>query len=215
VQPVPVTQGAPKPNIQRMQVDRPGAPLSNNKPNPQSNQQNNGQVNPQAHSNDQLDDDDDDDDDDEPVNQTNQQQLNPLMVSVRPATPIATKGQDLYVAVILNGSNEISSTHISLSYDSNILEVKGVRDSGLLRTGGNGAATDLQFTAEGGVLNIQMDKPQGSGGAPARGQLCLIVFSVKAAGQSPLTLNEQQSFFRVPTGQMLPMRVQSSVVEVR
>jgi hypothetical protein len=128
---------------------------------------------------------------------------------------VATRGQDLYVAVILNGSNENSSAHISLSYDSNILDVKGVRDSGLLRTGGTGAATELQFTAECGVLNIQMDKPQGSGGAPARGQLCLIVFTVKAAGQSQLALNESQSFFRVPTGQTLPIKIQSAVVEVR
>ncbi|HEX8090981.1 MAG TPA: secretin N-terminal domain-containing protein, partial [Blastocatellia bacterium] len=156
VQPVPVTQPPAKPSVQRMTVDRPGAPL-----NSPANTQNNNQANQQAHHTEQLDDDDDDDDDDEPVNQPNQQ-LNPLMVSVRPATPIATKGQDLYVAVILNGSNEVSSAHISLSYDPSILEVKGVRDSGLLRTGGNGAATELQFTAEGGVLNIQMDRPQGS-----------------------------------------------------
>jgi general secretion pathway protein D len=207
VQPVPTTQSQPRPNIQRMQVDRPGAPL-NNQPNVPVSQQSSQQNN-------ELDDDDDDDDDDEPPNQNNQQ-LNPLMVSVRPAQPVATKGQDLFVAVILNGSNDISSAHISLSYDPNILDVKGVRDSGLLRTGGNGAPTELQFTAENGVLNIQMDKPQGSGGgAPARGQLCLIVFSVKNQGQSPLTLNDQQSFFRVPTGQMLPIKVQSSVIEVR
>jgi general secretion pathway protein D len=210
VQPVPTTQSQ-RPNIQRMQVDRPGAPL-NNQSNSQTGQQDQSKQQQQA----VLDDDDDydDDDDDEPVNHNNQQ-LNPLLVSVRPNTPVTVRGQDLFVAVILNGNNEISSAHISLTYDSNILEVKGVRDSGLLRAGGNGAATELQFTAEGGVLNIQMDKAAGSGAAAARGQLCLIVFSVKNQGQSPLTINEQQSFFRVPNGQVLPMRVQSSVVEVR
>jgi general secretion pathway protein D len=215
VQPVPVTQ-APRPNVQRMQVDRPGAPL-NNQTNGKDAQQNNSQ---QSQRNEQLDDDDDDDDDDESAatqhNQVqNNQQLNPLMVSVRPATPVATRGQDLYVAVILNGNNEISSAHVSLSYDPNILEVKGVRDSGLMRTGGSGTASEPQTLFEGGVLNIQIDKPQGSGGAPARGQLCLIVFTVKATGQSPLTLNEQQSFFRTPSGQVLPLKFQSSVVEVR
>jgi general secretion pathway protein D len=215
VQPVPITQSSARPNVQRMPVGRPGEPLSN-QTGAQPAQENKAQGNQQIHHNDQLD-DDDDDDDDEPAGQTGQtnQQLNPLVASVRPATPVATKGQDLYVAVIINGSNDISSAHISLSYDPNILDVKGVRDSGLLRTGGNGSATELQFTAESGVLNIQMDKPQGSGGAPARGQLCLIVFSVKAAGQSPLTLSEQQSFFRIPTGQTLPLKVQSSVVEAR
>ena len=206
VQPVPTTQ-APKPNIQRMQVDRPGAPLNNQSGSSPASPQSNRQS-------DVLDDDDDDDDDDDEPVANNNQQLNPIVVSVRPNTPVTARGQDLFVAVILNGNNDISSAHISLSYDQNILEVKGVRDSGLLRAGGNGSA-ELQFTAEGGMLNIQMDKTPGSGGAAARGQLCLIVFTVKNQGQSPLTLNEQQSFFRVPSGQVLPMRVQSSVVEVR
>ena len=106
------------------------------------------------------------------------------MVSVRAATATATRGQDLYVAIILNGSNDISSAHISLSYDPNILEAKSVRDSGLMRTGGT--AADLQFTGEGGLLNIQMDKPQGAGGAPPRGQLCLIVFTVKNRRSIPV-----------------------------
>jgi general secretion pathway protein D len=204
VQPVPTT-AAPvvKPNIQRMTVDRPGAPAD------QNNQQNNQQPNQQSARSNRLDDDDDDDDDDEPANQ----QLSPLTVSAKAATAVATKGQDLYVAIILNGSNDISSAHISLSYDPNIIEAKSVRDSGLLRTGGS--AADLQFTSEGGLLNIQMDKPQGTGGAPPRGQLCLIVFTVKNSGQSPLTINEAQSFFRTPSGQTLPLKVQSSAIEVR
>lgn len=205
VQPVPTTA---RPNIQRMTVDKPGASIPK-QTDQQSSQQNKQPAN-------RLDDDDDDDDDDEEP-QANQQQANqqllPIVVSVRAATATATRGQDLYVAVILNGSNDISSAHISLSYDPNILEAKSVRDSGLMRTGGT--AAELQFTGEGGLLNIQMDKPQGAGGAPPRGQLCLIVFTVKNPGQSPLTINEQQSFFRTPTGQLLPLKIQSSQVEAR
>lgn len=88
-----------------------------------------------------------------------------------------------------------------------------MRDSGLLRNGG--PPPDLQFTGEGGLLQIQLDKPQGSGGAIARGQLCLIVFTVKNPGTSPLTLNEGQCFLRMPNGQMLPLKLQSSQVEAR
>ncbi|HKP85255.1 MAG TPA: secretin N-terminal domain-containing protein [Blastocatellia bacterium] len=203
VQPVPTTAApAVKPNIQRMTVDKPGAPTEKNE------QQNNQQANQQRSN--RLD-DDDDDDDDEPA--AVNQQLMPIAVSAKAATPVATKGQDLYVAIIINGSNDISSAHIALSYDPNIIEVKSVRDSGLMRTGGSSA--DLQFTGENGVLNVQMDKPQGSGGSPSRGQLCLIVFTVKNAGQSPLTINESQTYFRTPNGQALPLRVQSSQIEVR
>ena len=180
-----------KPNVIKTTVARPGAPVANPVA-PQSDQAN--KV---------LDDDDDDDD-------TNQGA--PLMVYVRPNSTTATKGQDLYVAIFVSGNGEVSSSHISLSYDPSLLEVKGVRDSGMLSAG---ARADLQFTADGGVLNIEMSRPAGSTGVPARGQLCLVVFAVKAQGQSPLVLNEQQTMFRNANGMPVPIKVQSSQVEIR
>ena len=196
VQPLPTTQvskapAAPKPNIVKTTVDKPG-----------------GQSLQSSQNGRNLDDDDDDDDDDSSENQA----ATPLVVYVRPTTAVATKGQDLYVAIFVNGNGEISSTHIAMNYDPNLLEVKGVRDSGMLSAG---ARADLQFTAEGGVINIQMDRAQGVGAVPARGQLCLIVFGVKAPGQSPLLLNESATYFRTPSGQTLPLKVQSSQVEIR
>lgn len=205
VQGVPTQPPTAKANIQRMSVERPGVSSTS------SNDQKSGQVNQQTNPRNKLDDDDDDDDED--TNTPQQKPLQPLLVSVKAATPVATRGQDLFVAVILNGNNDISSAHISLSYDPNIIEAKSVRDSGLLRTGGG--VPELQFTGEGGLLNIQMDKPAGSGGAPARGQLCLIVFTVKNIGVSPLTINEAQTYFRTPNAQPLPLRILSSQVEVR
>ncbi|MEN3333547.1 MAG: ral secretion pathway protein [Blastocatellia bacterium] len=200
VGPIPTQPPAGRADIQRTSVSAPGAPAQTTNNSANSSQKN------------KLDDDDDDDDDDTATQQSNQA-VQPVIVSVRAATPVATRGQDLYVAINLVGNNDISSAHISLSYDPNLLEPKNVRDSGLLRSGG--AAPDLQFTGEGGLLNIQLDKPQGSGGATARGQLCLIIFTVKNAGTSPLTLNEGQCFLRMANGQMLPLRIQSSQVETR
>jgi general secretion pathway protein D len=197
VGPIPTQPPAGRPDIQRMPVSAPGVPAQTT-------------ANPSAHN--KLDDDDDDDDDTASTQQNNQT-VQPVIVSVRAATPVATRGQDLYVAINLVGNNDISSAHISLSYDPNLLEPKNVRDSGLLRSGGT--APDLQFTGEGGLLNIQLDKPQGSGGSPARGQLCLIIFTVKNPGTSPLTLNEGQCFLRMANGQMLPLKMQSSQVETR
>ena len=192
VPPSAATQAQPlKPNIIKTTVARPGVPAGNS-------------VSPQANqSNKTLD----DDDDDEP-----NQSAAPLMVYARPNTPTATVGQDLYVAIIVSGNGEVSSAHISLTYDPSLLEVKGVRDSGMLSAG---ARADLQFTADGGVLNIEMNRPQGTTGVPPRGQLCLVVFAVKAQGQSPLVLNEQQTMFRTSNGQPLPIKVQSSQVEIR
>ena len=196
VQPLPTGQPAQqstaRPNIIRKTVDKPGG---------QSIQS--GQKTGTGD-----DDDDDDDDDDSSKDQT----ASPLMVYVRPTTAMASKGQDLFVAIFVNGNGEISSSHIAMSYDPNLLEVKGVRDSGMLSAG---ARAELQFTAEGGLINIQMDRPPTAGAVAARGQLCLIVFTVKATGHSPLLLNEQATSFRTPAGQNLPIKVQSSQVEIR
>lgn len=183
-----------KPNVIKMTVSRPGVQTAN----PGSASQANRVA------------DDDDDDDDEPP--ANQQAAGPLMVSVKPNTPTATKGQPLYVAIFVTGNGDISAAHITLSYDASLLEVKGVRDSGTLSAG---ARAELQFSHEGGVLSIQMERPQGTGGAPARGQLCLVEFVVKAQGQSPLLLNGQQTQFRNASGQALPIKVQSSQVDIR
>lgn len=186
----PSAQIQQKPKVIKMTVSRPGI---------QSGAAESKQTNKA------LDDDDDDD-------QTTQQSANPLMVYVRPNSTTATKGQDLYVAIFVNGNGDVSAAHITLTYDGSLLEVKGVRDSGMLSAG---ARAELQFAAEGGVLNIEMDRPQGAAGVPARGQLCLVVFSVKAQGQSPLVLVESQTQFRNASGQPLPIKVNSSQVDIR
>ena len=191
-----------KPNVIKTIVPRPGVPA--NTPaveTPPGNQSNKNQ-----------DDDDDDEDDDDEEPSAGNQSTAPLMVYVRPNSATAAKGQDLYAAIFVNGNSDVSSAHITLTYDAALLEVKGVRDSGMLSAG---ARAELQFTAESGVLNIQMDRPQGSSGVPARGQLCLIVFTVKGQGQSPLVLNDQQTQFRNATGQPVPIKVHSSQVEIR
>jgi general secretion pathway protein D len=187
-----------KPNIIKTQVSKPGVQVSNpGAETPQVNQANK-----------QLDDDDDDDDE----TPANQQSTAPVMVYVRPTSSVAAKGQSAYVAIFVNGGGEVTSAHIALSYDGSLLEVKGVRDSGMLSTG---ARAELQFTAEGGLVNIQMDRPQGAPAVPARGQLCLIEFAVKASGQSPLVLNEQQTQIRNSSGQPVPIKVNSSQVDIR
>jgi general secretion pathway protein D len=198
---VVTTNQVSKPNVIKMTVPKPGVPVS--APTSENNLQQNNQTNKQ------IDDDDDDDDEDTAANH---QQNSPLMVYVRPNVATATKGQDLYAAIFVNGNGEVSSAHITLSYDPALLDVKGVRDSGMLSAG---ARAELAFTAEGGVVNIQMDRPQGTPAVPARGQLCLVVFTVKAPGQSPLVLNEQSTQFRNSSGQPVPIKVHSSQVDIR
>lgn len=193
VAPAQGAQAQVKPNVIKMTVARPGI---------QSSAAESKQANKAL---------DDDDDDDQATNQTNQS-ASPLMVYVKPNSPTATKGQDLYVAIFVNGNGDVSAAHVTMTYDGSLLEVKGVRDSGMLSAG---ARAELQFSAESGVLNIEMNRPQGSPGVPARGQLCLVVFTVKGPGQSPLVLVESQTQFRNANGQPLPIKVNSSQVDIR
>jgi hypothetical protein len=159
--------------------------------------------------------DSDDDDDSDIVTQhkTKDSAESPITVSVRSAAAVATRGQDLYVAILLNGNSTIASTNFSMSYDPSILEVKGVRDGGLLRSGG--VTPDLQFTADNGLLNVQMSRPAGDAGTLARGQLLLIVLNVKGQGQTPLTINEAQTAIRSGSGQLAVLKFQSTQIEVR
>jgi general secretion pathway protein D len=182
----PASTNAPKPNVERKSIPQPGVPPKK-----------------------EIDDDDDDDDDDTGVTPNN----SPVQIMVRGASSVAQKGQDFYVGIFLNGSGAISSTNFSLTYDSNVLEIKGVRDGGLLRAGG--VNPDLQFTAEGGLLNVQITRPAGAAGVRPAGQLLIVVFTPKGQGTSPLTINEQQTFLRTVQGQVVPLRFQSSQVEVR
>ncbi|MEW6129906.1 MAG: secretin N-terminal domain-containing protein [Acidobacteriota bacterium] len=161
--------------------------------------------------------DDDDDDDDADTPQAGQaagsSDQSPITVTVRSAGTLATRGQDLYVAINLSGNSTISSANLSLNFDPNILEVKSVRDGGLLRSGSG--TPDIQFTADNGVLNVQMSRQGATAGVPARGMLLLLIFNVKGQGQSPLQLNEAQTFIRTGSGQVASLKFQSTQVEVR
>src|SRR5262249_48308829 len=86
-------------------------------------------------------DDDDDDDDATAANKPN----SPVQVIVR-ASPVATKGQQLAAAVLVNGDAMVTGATVALTYDPNVFEVKGVRDGGMMRAGGVDA--EPQFTAD-------------------------------------------------------------------
>lgn len=184
----------PKPNVENKIVDKPGEPT---KPPPD-------------------DEDEDDDDDDEPVaasSVTPAASANsgqPVQVSVRAASPVASVGQEFYVAIIVNGNTDIGYVNLVMTYDQNLLEVKTVRDGGMIP---NSVMQTPQH--ENGVLTVQMERPQSATRSSSRGQLLLIVFKVKAAGQSPLAISEDQTFLRSTAGQVLQLRVQSAQVEAR
>src|SRR5215471_9652859 len=154
-----------------------------------------------------VDDDDDDDDDASSANKAN----SPVQVIIR-ASPVATKGQQLAAAVIINGDSVVTGANVALTYDPNIFEVKGVRNGGMLNAGG--VDVEPQFSADSGVLNVTLQRPDGAAGIPARGQLLYVILEVKGKGKTTLGLGELTSF-RTASGSPVPVSLQSAVVDVK
>lgn len=149
-------------------------------------------------------DDDDDDDDDQNNNQ-------PVQMIVR-ASPVAVMGQQYVAAVIVSGNATITSATVGLTYDPNMFEFKGVRDGGMMSSGG--IQIEPQFSGGDGVVNIQLARPPGSPGVPARGQLLYAMFDVKAKGNSAITLAEQTTLMAA-NGQVVPVKMVPAQVQVK
>jgi hypothetical protein len=125
---------------------------------------------------------------------------------------VATKGQQLAAAVIINGDAVVTGANVALTYDPNIFEVKGVRNGGMLNAGG--VDVEPQFSADSGVLNVTLQRPDGAAGIPARGQLLYVILEVKGKGKTTLGLGELTSF-RTASGSPVPVSLQGAVVDVK
>jgi general secretion pathway protein D len=176
--------GGPAPDVQRRTVPAPGA-----------------QVPPE-------DDEDDADDDEVDSDLPN----GPIVVTILGSTPVAVKGTQFFAVVTLRGAAQISYANLALTYDPTIFEVKAVRSTGLMNQGG--VNVEPQFTAQGGLLNVIMERPPGSGGVQARGQLVFVIFDVKGQGQTSLALGEH-SVFRMANGQTVPARFIAAQIDAK
>jgi len=154
--------------------------------------------------------DEDDDDDEEDTTAANKPNA-PVQVIIR-ASPVATKGQQLAAAVIASGDAMVTGATVALTYDPNIFEVKGVRNGGMLSAGG--LDVEPQFSADSGVLNVTLQRPDGAAGIAARGQLLYVILEVKGKGKTSLGLGELTSF-RTQSGQPVPINVQGATIDVR
>lgn len=153
----------------------------------------------------------DDEEDEDEEDSSEAQNQSSVRVSVN-SSPVAFRGQQFYAVVILSGNQDISSANISLSYDPNMLEVRNVREGGLMRLGG--ATPNLQYTAQGGILNATIELPPGAAPVKSRGTLIYIMFEVKAPGRTTLSLTEGTTL-RGPSGNSIPVTLQPTSVEIR
>jgi hypothetical protein len=128
------------------------------------------------------------------------------VVAVR-ASPSATKGGEFYAAITVTGAPKMALANIVLAFDPAILEVKSVRNSGLM------AGTPV-FTVDGGAVTITMKSSDGAGAVAANGQLALIVFTVKEKGTSELTLTAATRLDS-SEGASIPLTLQSASIEAK
>jgi general secretion pathway protein D len=159
-------------------------------------------TNPAAKPSSNSDDRDGDDDDDSP---------NAVQVLVR-AAGVANKGQQFTAAVIVNGNGTLTSTVVSLTYDSNVFEVQSVRDGGMMSVGG--VEVTPQTSIQPGIINVEIDRPPGAAPAPARGQLLYVIFTVKGVGTSQIGLGPGTAFTSV-NGQRIQLSLQPATVQAR
>lgn len=115
-------------------------------------------------------------------------------------------------AVIVNGDATVTSANLGVTFDPNMFEVKGVRDGGMMSAGG--VQVEPQFSSSGGMLNIQLNRPPGSPGVPARGQLVYVIFDVKGTGSTAIGLGEQSTLISA-TGQNIALKLSPAEVQVR
>jgi len=135
-----------------------------------------------------------------------------VKLAIHPASTVAIRDRDFYVAITASGNTDISSASISLSYNPDIFTVKEVRDGGML---GANAGSAIEFDDQRGLLRVSIAKGMDVKAARSKGQLLLIVFRVKGQGHSALSLNPHETKMLTAGGQIIPLELLSSQVEAR
>jgi hypothetical protein len=135
----------------------------------------------------------------------------PTLFFFRMAGQQVYEQMDIYAAVFVNGSDEITAADISLKYDEKLFEVKSVRDGGLLRR--ESTNRNIPFTTQEGHLSIKIEQPQNGPAIQAKGQLLLIIFKAKNAGKGIFRIDNQHTTLRAE-GQILPIKFGELETEV-
>jgi hypothetical protein len=100
-------------------------------------------------------------------------------------------GKSFLVVVSVNGEAQITGANISLKYDPALLQLKAVRDGGLL-----GSQADITHQDSGGSLVITVQ--QGSDKTPpvkATGKLVVVEFTALGPGETSIDFNNAETQF--------------------
>ena len=113
-----------------------------------------------------------------------------LPVALQLVAPPAPQkvGSNFEVSVNLNGGHDIFSVPMQIQYDQNKLTLINV-DAGNYLGGGDGQAVALVHRDDGsGGVAISASRPPGVAGVNGNGQVCVMTFQAKAAGDATIAI---------------------------
>jgi general secretion pathway protein D len=117
------------------------------------------------------------------------------------------KGKSFIVVMSMDGSSTMTGAQISLKYDPAMLQVKSVRDGGLL-----GKQPDMTHQIDGGNLLISLQQSGGKTPAKTSGRLLVVEFTALNSGQTAIQVNDAES--QLTSGNVASARVASRAAQV-
>jgi len=112
-------------------------------------------------------------------------------------------GSTFTVNVSLNGIQNAHSVPLQVSYDPKLLQVMNVSNGGFLSQDGQAVALVHRDDDTTGTLQVTATRPPGANGVSGQGNVVVLTFMAKAAGQGTLTISKGGA--RDPGQQALPV----------
>jgi general secretion pathway protein D len=122
-------------------------------------------------------------------------------------------GATFSVSVLMNGTSNVFSVPLQVTYDPKLLQVVNVSNGGLLSQDGQAVALVHRDDDTSGTLQITATRPPSSGGVSGNGSVVVLTLQAKAPGQSMLVIS--QGGARDPGMQAIPVSGATATVTVQ
>jgi general secretion pathway protein D len=127
-----------------------------------------------------------------------------------PTTSQQQVGKSIFVMVAVDGQTAITGAKLSLKYNPALLQLKAVRDAGLL-----GNRAEITYHEQGGNLALTMRQaPGGSIPVAVNGPLLLIEFTALNAGQAIIDVNLNETALTPVNNLNLRIKPYSAAVQI-
>jgi general secretion pathway protein D len=130
-----------------------------------------------------------------------------------PPSVTQPNGSTFTVSVMMNGTSNVYSVPLQVSYDPKLLQIVNVSNGGLLSQDGQTVALVHRDDDTAGTLQVTATRPPSSGGVSGNGSVVVLTLQAKAPGQSMLVIS--QGGARDPGMQAIPVSGTTASVTVQ